>query len=224
MPVNPTYPGVYVEEIPSGVRTILGVPTSITAFLGRALRGPVDEPVILNGYGDFERIFGGLWTGSRLGFAVQDYFLNGGGQAIVVRVTGAGSSVAVPEDAEHGLFLEASSEGTWANQLRARVDTDVLQASAEALGVDLADLFNLTLHDNAPGETETFPNVTFVDGPRRLDRILKANSRWMQATGLGSAVVPHAAATAAVWTSDLQSSPVSASGSDDAGLVEADVL
>ena len=39
MPITPTYPGVYIEEVPSGVRTITGVATSITAFIGRALRG-----------------------------------------------------------------------------------------------------------------------------------------------------------------------------------------
>ncbi len=43
MPVTLTYPGVYVEEIPSGVRTVTGVATSITAFIGRALRGPVND-------------------------------------------------------------------------------------------------------------------------------------------------------------------------------------
>jgi len=86
MPVTPTYPGVYIEEIPSGVRTIVGVATSITAFVGRALRGPVDEPVTLNSYGDFELIFGGLWRGSTLGYAVRDFYRNGGSQAIVVRL------------------------------------------------------------------------------------------------------------------------------------------
>ena len=78
MPVTPTYPGVYVEEIPSGVRTITGVATSITAFIGRALRGPVNEATTINSYGDFERIFGGLWAHSMLGFPVRDFFLNGG--------------------------------------------------------------------------------------------------------------------------------------------------
>lgn len=43
MPVTLSYPGVYIEEVPSGVRTITGVATSITAFIGRALRGPVDS-------------------------------------------------------------------------------------------------------------------------------------------------------------------------------------
>ena len=92
MPVLTTYPGVYIEEIPSGVRTITGVATSITAFVGRALRGPTDDfgPVTINSYGDFERIFGGLWLGSALGFAVRDFFLNGGNQAIIVRVYRAG--------------------------------------------------------------------------------------------------------------------------------------
>lgn len=86
MPVAVSYPGVYIEEISSGVRTITGVATSITAFIGRAKRGPVDEPTTINGLADFERIFGGLWQESRLGFAVRDFFLNGGGQAVIVRV------------------------------------------------------------------------------------------------------------------------------------------
>src|SRR5829696_3398926 len=86
MPITPTYPGVYVEEIPSGVRTITGVATSITAFLGRAKRGPVNEPRMINSFGDFERIYGGLSIDSALGFAVRDFYLNGGSQAVIVRL------------------------------------------------------------------------------------------------------------------------------------------
>ena len=51
MPVHVTYPGVYIEEIPSGVRTITGVATSITAFVGRAARGPRDKAVSINSFG-----------------------------------------------------------------------------------------------------------------------------------------------------------------------------
>ena len=86
MPVTPTYPGVYIEEIPSGVRTITGVATSITAFVGRARRGPVNDPKTINSYGEFERVFGGLWEKSSLGYAVRDFFLNGGSQAVIVRL------------------------------------------------------------------------------------------------------------------------------------------
>src|SRR6266566_8656201 len=86
MPVQPTYPGVYIEELPSGVHTITGVATSNTAFIGRALRGPVNQAVTIDSYADFERIFGGLWLESTLGHAVQDFYLNGGSQAIIVRL------------------------------------------------------------------------------------------------------------------------------------------
>jgi phage tail sheath protein FI len=86
MPVTPTYPGVYIEEIPSGVRTITGVATSITAFIGRALRGPVNEAVTINSFADFERRFGGLWVDSTMSYAVRDFYLNGGSQAIIVRL------------------------------------------------------------------------------------------------------------------------------------------
>lgn len=91
MPVVPThtYPGVYIQEVPSGTRTIIGVSTSITAFLGRALRGPVNEPTTITSYADFERTFGGLWSESALGYSVRDFYLNGGSQAIIVRLYNA---------------------------------------------------------------------------------------------------------------------------------------
>jgi uncharacterized protein len=86
MPVAVSYPGVYIQEIPSGVRAITGVATSVTAFLGRALRGPDDQPVTINSFADFERTFGGIWVESSLGYAVRDFYLNGGGQAVIVRL------------------------------------------------------------------------------------------------------------------------------------------
>jgi Bacteriophage tail sheath protein len=86
MPALTTYPGIYIEEISSGVRTITGVATSITAFIGRALRGPVNEPTVINNYGDFENLFGGLDADCPLSYAVQDFFNNGGAEGIIVRL------------------------------------------------------------------------------------------------------------------------------------------
>jgi uncharacterized protein len=90
MPVQPTYPGVYVEEIPSPVHTITGVSTSITVFVGRAPRGPLgadaDGPVTVTSFGDFTRQFGGLQRDLPLTYAVRDFFQNGGGQAVIVRL------------------------------------------------------------------------------------------------------------------------------------------
>ena len=92
MPVTPSYPGVYVEEVPSQARSIGGVSTSLTAFVGAALRGPTNSPTIVSSYGEFERAFGGLWASSPMTYAVQQYFQNGGSQAMIVRVAGDGSA------------------------------------------------------------------------------------------------------------------------------------
>jgi phage tail sheath protein FI len=76
--VQVSYPGVYIQEIPSGVRTITGVATSITAFVGRALTGPVDDPILINSWADYERRFGGLWSPSTMSYAVRDFYTNQG--------------------------------------------------------------------------------------------------------------------------------------------------
>ena len=86
MPVTPTYPGVYIEEVPSGVHTITGVATSIGAFIDSFTRGPIDTAVQVLSMADFERQFGGLNTLSEGSYAVAQFFLNGGAQAWVVRV------------------------------------------------------------------------------------------------------------------------------------------
>lgn len=86
MAVQTSYPGVYVTELPSGVRTVTGVATSVTAFVGRTRRGPVNQATVINSLADYERVFGGLWKDSTVSFAVRDFFANGGGQAVVVRL------------------------------------------------------------------------------------------------------------------------------------------
>ena len=121
MPTVLSYPGVYIEELPSAVRTITGVPTSITAFVGRAWKGPIDEPVTINSLADYERTFGGLWVGSTMSYAVAQFFANGGGQAIVVRVVNrteaAGTAATTTKFAVNGgTKLEASSPGTLGQQ------------------------------------------------------------------------------------------------------------
>jgi phage tail sheath protein FI len=187
MPVTPTYPGVYIEEIPSGVRTIVGVATSITAFIGRARQGPTDEAITINGFGDFERTFGGLWIESKLGFAVRDFFLNGGAQAIIVRLynddTGDGAKPSQTKLTVGGLKLIAAQKGKVGAYLRVTVDKDNVSADvAAAMGLTKADLFNLTVTNAAPGgSSERYLNLSAKDGPRRVDRVLAAESslvRW----------------------------------------------
>lgn len=178
MPATLSYPGVYIEEIPSGVRTITGVATSITAFLGRATLGPINQPVTLNSFGDFERTFGGLALEYPLGYAVRDFFLNGGGQAIVVRLykkpdteTDAVASIAVD-----GVTFKAKTPGKWAKKLRIAIDVKVSKEVRTKLNLANDDqLFNLTV--SLGNKQESFLNLTNnSQSARRIDRVLAAES------------------------------------------------
>src|ERR1700689_2249084 len=143
MPVSVSYPGVYVEEISSGVRSITGVATSIAAFVDFFPQGPIgpSNAVQIFSFADFERQFGGLNTNSEASYAIQQFFLNGGGQAYVVRVTPA-SDAAVAAAATLGggiLTATAASPGGWGNSVRIDVDYDLHVTS------DPAHSFNLTV-------------------------------------------------------------------------------
>jgi uncharacterized protein len=194
MPTQVSYPGVYVEEIPSGVRTITGVATSITAFLGRARRGPDNEPITINSYGDFERIFGGLWIESSLGFAVRDFFLNGGSRAIIVRLyspelkkTEPGAPEPPPAAAPLSIGdirLVAAYKGKWGENLRATIDNKVSKEVALRMNLSDGDLFNLTVRDISPGGvTEQFRNLSLKDSSRRIDKVLQAESNLVRWSG-----------------------------------------
>jgi phage tail sheath protein FI len=184
MPVQLSYPGVYIEELPSGVRTIAGVATSIAAFVGRAWRGPVDEPVTLYSYADYERQFGGLWRDSTMSYAVQQFFQNGGGQAIVVRVvthTAGSNATAATFSLTSGEIFTAASPGTWGMNLKLTVDLATNDPSN-------VSLFNLTVFDDpdtkddsakrgGSGLREVFRNVS-VDpaSPRFVTTVLAQQS------------------------------------------------
>jgi phage tail sheath protein FI len=149
-------PGVYIEEVPSGVSTITGVATSIAAFVGRTSIGLVSEPTLVTSFGDFERLFGGVQLDYPLSYAVQDFYLNGGSQAIVVRLApgAAAASAALPTGGANNeaLNLVAASPGTWGN---------VLTVTADNATRDPTDttLYNLTIAQ-AGGATEKFLNVS----------------------------------------------------------------
>ncbi|MBD2066016.1 phage tail sheath family protein [Leptolyngbya sp. FACHB-671] len=190
MPVTPTYPGVYVEEIPSGVRTISGVATSITAFIGRAFKGKLDEPIRIQNFGDFVRQFGGLWNQSTMSYAVQQYFLNGGQDAIIIRVYKDTPPATPPTDAPHAtlslpsgtesLKLEAASQGSWGKALRAVVDHNTRTSGNQE---EDAKLFNLTVQElEAPGSkkvaaTETLRNLSIdPDSARFYKKVIEQES------------------------------------------------
>jgi phage tail sheath protein FI len=159
MPVKPTYPGVYVQEIPSGSRTITGVSTSVTAFIGYFTRGDMNEPTQILSYSDFEREFGGLNRESEASFAIKQFFDNGGTEAWVVRAAdGADKAgiVLLDSSGDTALEVEAANEGTWGNSLRLTVDYETTEPG---------QTFNLTVEEyddptKAPVNVETYRNLS----------------------------------------------------------------
>jgi hypothetical protein len=165
-----TYPGVYIQELPSPVHTIAGVATSIAAFVGFTARGIDNRAQAIFSFSDFERLYGGLASNSEVSYAVQQFFQNGGTQAYVVRtpmhypatptpVPYAEVSISAGE-----VTFTALSSGVWANG-KLLVDIDVLGLDlSTATGDPLA--FNLTVIDLMGQTTEYFPSVT-LDSTRQ---------------------------------------------------------
>lgn len=171
MPATLTYPGVYVEEIPSGVHTITGVATSITAFIGRSERGHVDEAITINSFGDYERNFGGLSLLSPMSFAVRDFYLNGGSQAVIVRVHNGATAARITLPTESGsppsanppgdnLLLDAASPGSWGARLVAMVDHDTKDKAAANPD---RSLFNLTVQEIDPNTNQVLNSERFLN-------------------------------------------------------------
>jgi len=178
-----SYPGVYIEEVPSGVRTLTGVATSITAFIGAAVSGDVDEPVMCNSWADFERRYGGLAVDLPLSYAVKDFFLNGGSQALIVRVTAPDAEAATIELAGTGspgsLLLEAVSKGAWGNRLRAAVEHVTGSTT----------LFNLLVQYQPRADREEFVVERLLNlsvdasDARYVTRVVENESAFVRVTG-----------------------------------------
>jgi phage tail sheath protein FI len=216
MPVTLSYPGVYIEEVSSGVRTITGVATSITAFVGRALRGPENDPVRVQSFAEFERQFGGLWRDSTLSYAVQQFFQNGGRDALIVRVSNG--AVAASLTLPAAFKLVAANPGKWGENLRVRVDHKTRKPTVDSV-------FNLTIRDTETGVTERFLNVsTQSDNARFVTDVLALQSALVRTSGAVPATRPaeHGDPPAGVdpLLDDASSTAFDADGDDGAAITD----
>src|SRR5258705_2648626 len=117
---------------------IAPLPTAVTAFIGRTLKGPLDTPTVISSFADYQQHFGGLWQPAPLSYAVEQFFDNGGQQAIIVRVANGARPPSLRLPAASGaLLLRALAPGT-REYLRASVDYDGIAAAED-------DQFNLVL-------------------------------------------------------------------------------
>lgn len=179
MPVTPTYPGVYLEEIPSGVSTITAVSTSVTAFVGYTPGGPLETPVTLTSFADFERSFGGLSANSVLGYTVQHFFQNGGSVAIVVRLaTGSAAATGkITAGRNTALTVTANDPGSWGDTLRVAIDNNT----------QVAGTFNLRVFDLAGTVSETYQNLSMTRGdPSFVEQIVNPASALISVQAAGT--------------------------------------
>ncbi|MEE8524968.1 MAG: phage tail sheath subtilisin-like domain-containing protein, partial [Thermoanaerobaculia bacterium] len=162
MAVQVTYPGVYVQEVSSGVRTITGVATSIAMFVGRTERGIMDKPTRLFSFSDYQRKFGAGTQESEMTHQVRQFFLNGGSQAYVVRIADNAAEAGVElnnGDGDTVLEVTAKEAGSSGDRLRIEIDYDTPQPD---------QTFNLRvfrfIDDGAGGfleeDQEVFQNLT----------------------------------------------------------------
>jgi uncharacterized protein len=190
MPLQLTYPGVYVQEIPSGTHTISGVATSTTAFVGYVTRGPENTPVQCLNYGDFQRVFGGLNASSVTSFQVSQFFSNGGTEAWVSRLYasstppvqpsaslpcatqlppggsggGGGSSLSPPSKGTTPWKLNSQNPGTWGGNIFVTIDYMTNKQNTFNL---TATLYSTSSNSNSSStiysvvQTQSVPGVTF---------------------------------------------------------------
>ncbi|WP_436827997.1 phage tail sheath family protein [Sphingomonas sp. DT-207] len=181
-----TYPGVYVQEIPSGTHTISGVATSTTAFVGYLTRGPLNTPVQCLNFGDFQRVFGGLDQNSITSFQVSQFFLNGGTEAWVSRLCASSAPPVQPAATLIGanppatptpppsgapaqtkgvniLPLQSQNPGTWGQNIFVTVDYMTNKLNTFNL---TATLYSTTSNSNSTStsysvvQTQSVPGVT----------------------------------------------------------------
>jgi phage tail sheath protein FI len=174
--------GITVTAAVGADQPIVRVPTATTGFVGRALRGPVNRPVRVHSFAEYGQVFGGLWQPSMLGYAVEQFFDNGGREAVIVRVVNGGrpATISLP-CGKAVLTLEALSPGS-REVLRASVDYD-------NIGPGEDDRFNLVLQRvRALGsehveDQEIFRRVSTAAGTTRFVGVALQESQLVRVRG-----------------------------------------
>lgn len=158
--------GITVTEIAATDQPIDVATETTAAFVGRALRGPLDTPVLIESFAAFRRRFGGIWQRSSLGPAVRQFFDQGGRRLFVVRISNnaVGAMICLP--AQGGALVLRAVEPGSTEQIRAAIDYDRLRDDEE-------NRFNLTVQRVSPdtglvADQEIFSGLTCESGKRKF--------------------------------------------------------
>jgi len=181
--VMPTYPGVYVEEVSSGVRPITAASTSTAAFIGQAERGSFNEAVKINNFTQYQNLYGEFLRNSHLAYAVYQFFNNGGSQCYIVRVTGEGAqeaSITLIDRQQtspgESLTISASSVGSWGNSLSIEITDGTKDPTNE---------FNLSVY-RGDDKIEAFENLSVISSAPNFVDTVTSTSKYIRTEFIGS--------------------------------------
>jgi phage tail sheath protein FI len=171
------HPGVYIQEIPSGVRPIEGVSTSTTAFLGKAEKGPLDHAFMVTGFTEFQTVYGGFLDDSYLAHAALQFFNNGGRRLYIVRVANNAMTADISLNDRKAtpaktLTIAAGSAGAWGNELDVEISDGL---------IDPANEFRITVSRGDLSETldDLSMNAT---APNFVENVVGAKSQLIRVT------------------------------------------
>ncbi len=181
------HPGVYLEEIPSGVRPIEGVSTSNGAFIGNAEMGPLNKAQLVTSLAEFQTNYGGFLNSSFLAHAVFQFFNNGGKKIYIVRVAGAGAAAAAiaikdrKTVAARTLLVSAANEGAWGNKL-SLVITDDKSDPNNAFTMQVLKYRGDLNPPLPPLVLETFAGLVMdPSSPNFVEKVIAAKSKYITA-------------------------------------------
>lgn len=194
MPVQTSYPGVYVQEVPSGVRTIAGVSTSIAVFIARTMIGPMFEPTLCLSYNDFERAFSSDNSMSDLARSVRLFFLNGGTQCYIVRIANGATQSSIELRNEAGasvLRATAKSAGVIGDTIRMAI-TYNSQLPESLFNMEIFRWVKNTSGTSVKTDTERWSGLSMDPAhPRYAEKYISQNSKLIDVKDIAAAVVAN---------------------------------
>src|ERR1700728_2069306 len=214
--------GAELEKQSRDCHAIERVPTGVPAFIGRTLRGPVNQPLTVRSFGEFQQHFGGLWQPSTLSYALEQFFENGGREARIVRVVNGAGPPTISLPAGRGVLTLAGLNPGSREYLRASVDYDGISVTED-------DRFNLVVQRvRAAGselvdDQEIYRRVSMRTVSGRFITDVLLESRLVRVRGALPAVRPDRSAGGpyGVAVGYTLSNP---DGDDGAALTDYDVI
>jgi len=158
------HPGIYVEEVDLGPKSIEGVSTSTAGFVGITERGPI-TPTFVSSFTEYERKFGGYLADSFMSYAIDGFFRNGGKRCFVGRVIGKNATASsLVTSGSNKLMITANGHGKWGNNVYVKISKASLSERDPLLfRLDIKYFYNSVssdLDDSTEAKEETFDNLS----------------------------------------------------------------